>query len=66
MSASSFASSASSDARTPARSAGVVNMEIRALWTRAGGTLSATEQESYQRLLVEWAAAVRADVVEAA
>ncbi|MFF2522097.1 hypothetical protein [Streptomyces liangshanensis] len=66
MSASSFASSASSDASTPVRSAAVVNVEIRALWTRAGGALSAAEQERYQRLLVEWAAAVRADVVEAA
>ncbi|MYV55330.1 hypothetical protein [Streptomyces sp. SID3212] len=74
MSASSFDSSASSGAGrpagtpvgTPVRSAAVVNGEIRALWTRAGGALSAAEQERYQRLLVEWAAAVRADVVEAA
>ncbi|MFJ1596048.1 hypothetical protein [Streptomyces sp. NPDC088261] len=70
MSASSFDSSASSGTGTPAgapvRSAAVVNVEIRALWTRAGGALSAAEQERYQRLLVEWAAAVRADVVEAA
>ncbi|MFB7273982.1 hypothetical protein [Streptomyces sp. NPDC056244] len=48
------------------RSAAVVNTEIRALWGRAGGALSPAEQERYQRLLVEWAAAVRADVVEAA
>ncbi|MFF3755159.1 hypothetical protein ACFYYH_32750 [Streptomyces sp. NPDC002018] len=44
----------------------MVNREIRALWARAGSTLSPTEQERYQRLLVEWAAAVRADVVTAA
>ncbi|MEV7090602.1 hypothetical protein AB0O07_32800 [Streptomyces sp. NPDC093085] len=50
----------------PARSAAVVNEEIRALWTRAGSALTSAEQERYQRLLVEWAAAVRADVVEAA
>ncbi|MER8000866.1 hypothetical protein [Streptomyces sp. NPDC095613] len=48
------------------RSAAVVNAEIRALWGRADGALSPAEQEHYQRLLVEWAAAVRADVVEAA
>ncbi|MFF1418303.1 hypothetical protein [Streptomyces sp. NPDC058280] len=59
-------SSASSGARGPVRSADVVNMEIRALWVRAGGALPPAEQERYQRLLVEWAAAVRADVVEAA
>ncbi|MEV4973297.1 hypothetical protein [Streptomyces scopuliridis] len=48
------------------RSAAVVNAEIRALWARAGGALPPAEQERYQRLLVEWAAAVHADVVEAA
>ncbi|MFE4176887.1 hypothetical protein ACFRR7_33415 [Streptomyces sp. NPDC056909] len=48
------------------RSAAVVNAEIRALWARAGSALSSAEQERYQRLLVEWAAAVRADVVTAA
>ncbi|WP_330174982.1 hypothetical protein OG875_16460 [Streptomyces sp. NBC_01498] len=55
-----------SDARASVRPAGVVNAEIRALWARAGRALSPVEQETYQRLLVEWAAAVRADVVEAA
>lgn len=58
--------SASSDASVPARPAAVVNAEIRALWARAGRALSTAEQQEYQRLLVEWAAAVRADVVEAA
>ncbi|MEW1719506.1 hypothetical protein [Streptomyces sp. NPDC093109] len=48
------------------RTAAVVNDEIRALWTRSGGRLRPADQERYQRLLVEWAAAVRADVVEAA
>ncbi|MFF5567923.1 hypothetical protein ACFY7Z_19205 [Streptomyces sp. NPDC012623] len=50
----------------PIRSAAVVNEEIRALWTRSGGVLLPADQERYQRLLVEWAAAVRADVLEAA
>ncbi|MEU9746075.1 MULTISPECIES: hypothetical protein [Streptomyces] len=58
--------SASSDASVPVRPAAVVNAEIRALWARAGRALSPAEQQEYQRLLVEWAAAVRADVVEAA
>ncbi|MFD7897504.1 hypothetical protein [Streptomyces sp. SID4917] len=44
----------------------MVNAEIRALWARAGSSLPPAEQERYQRLLVEWAAAVRADVVTAA
>ncbi|MGW4238629.1 hypothetical protein ACWEJP_17635 [Streptomyces sp. NPDC004749] len=57
---------AAAAAAAAVRSAAVVNAEIRALWGRAGGALSPAEQEHYQRLLVEWAAAVRADVVEAA
>jgi hypothetical protein len=43
-----------------------VNEDIRALWSRAGAQLTAEEREAYERLLVEWAAAVRAEVVEAA
>ncbi|KUL21269.1 hypothetical protein [Streptomyces regalis] len=39
------------------RSADEVNEEIRALWRRAGGTLSVEEREEYQRLVLEWAAA---------
>ncbi|MBD0839585.1 MULTISPECIES: hypothetical protein [unclassified Streptomyces] len=39
------------------RSADEVNEEIRALWRRAGGTLSVQEREEYQRLVLEWAAA---------
>ena len=48
------------------RSAAVVNEEIRALWLRAGGRLSAEERQVYARLVVEWAEAVRAEVAEAA
>jgi hypothetical protein len=43
-----------------------VNEDIRALWSRAGAQLTVEEREAYERLLVEWAAAVRAEVVEAA
>ncbi|MGW1884173.1 hypothetical protein [Streptomyces sp. NPDC001970] len=43
------------------RSAAVVNAEIRALWARSGGRLSAVDEARYERLLVEWAAAVEAD-----
>jgi hypothetical protein len=43
-----------------------VNEDIRALWPRAGAQLTAEERKAYERLLVEWAAAVRADIVEAA
>ena len=48
------------------RSAACVNAEIRALWLRAGGRLSAEERQVYARLIVEWAEAVRAEVAEAA
>ncbi|WP_030420450.1 hypothetical protein VM636_00950 [Streptomyces sp. SCSIO 75703] len=40
------------------RSAAEVNEEIRALWHRSGGTLSVEQREEYQRLVLEWAAAV--------
>ncbi|WP_327365880.1 hypothetical protein [Streptomyces sp. NBC_01217] len=39
------------------RAAAVVNKEIRDLWQRSGGHLSPEDEEQYQRLLVEWAAA---------
>ncbi|MET9663183.1 hypothetical protein [Streptomyces sp. NPDC006510] len=39
------------------RTAAVVNKEIRDLWQRSGGCLSPEDEEQYQRLLVEWAAA---------
>ncbi|MEU2385219.1 hypothetical protein ABZ606_11225 [Streptomyces sp. NPDC012461] len=40
------------------RSAAEVNEEIRALWLRSGGTLSVEQREQYQRLVLEWAAAL--------
>ncbi|WP_435857650.1 hypothetical protein [Streptomyces mirabilis] len=43
-----------------------MNEDIRALWPRAGVELTARERARYERLLAEWAAAVRAEVVEAA
>ncbi|MFC9618691.1 hypothetical protein ACFTXM_01365 [Streptomyces sp. NPDC056930] len=49
---------------TPVRSPAAVNADIRALW--AAGPLSPEGETEYQRLLVEWEAAVRADVVAAA
>ena len=48
------------------RSAAEVNEQIRALWLRAGGSLSAQEREQYELLVVEWAAAIRGGVVTAA
>ncbi|MBB4716661.1 hypothetical protein ACH4MW_27745 [Streptomyces luteogriseus] len=48
------------------RSAAEVNDEIRALWQRTGGTLSAEERAEYELLVVEWAAAIRGGVVRAA
>ncbi|GAA2227877.1 hypothetical protein GCM10010104_20460 [Streptomyces indiaensis] len=48
------------------RSAAEVNEEIRALWQRTGGTLSAEERAEYEMLVVEWAAALRSGVVKAA
>ena len=48
------------------RSAAEVNDEIRALWQRTGGTLSAEERAEYELLVVEWAAAIRGGVVKAA
>ncbi|MFB7503455.1 hypothetical protein [Streptomyces broussonetiae] len=48
------------------RSAAEVNEQIRALWLRAGGTLSTQERAEYELLVVEWAAAIRGEVVEAA
>ncbi|MFE3853709.1 hypothetical protein ACFXPN_21530 [Streptomyces griseorubiginosus] len=48
------------------RSAAEVNEQIRALWMRAGGTLSPQERAEYELLVVEWAAALRADIIEAA
>jgi predicted SpoU family rRNA methylase len=47
------------------RSADEVNEEIRALWRRSGGTLSVEQREEYQRLVLEWAAAVPQPVTAA-
>ena len=49
-----------------ARSAAVLNEQIRALWIRAGGSLSAQERAEYELLVVQWAAAIRDEVIEAA
>ncbi|KPI28138.1 hypothetical protein ACGFZJ_16900 [Streptomyces sp. NPDC048253] len=48
------------------RSAAELNERIRALWLRAGGSLSAQEREEYELLVVEWAIAIRGEVVKAA
>ncbi|MEU7055820.1 hypothetical protein [Streptomyces sp. NPDC046197] len=48
------------------RSAAELNEQIRALWLRAGGSLSAQERAEYELLVVEWAAAIRGEVIEAA
>ncbi|MFK0018179.1 hypothetical protein [Streptomyces sp. NPDC090798] len=48
------------------RPAAVVNEAIRALWPCEGTELTALERAEYERLLVEWATAVRAEIVEAA
>ncbi|MFF3094098.1 hypothetical protein [Streptomyces cyaneofuscatus] len=48
-----------------ARSLSAVNEEIRALLT-SGGLVSTEGRCRYEELLVEWAAAVRGDVAEAA
>ncbi|MFE7977369.1 hypothetical protein [Streptomyces shenzhenensis] len=48
------------------RSAAEVNEQIRALWLRAGGSLSASERAEYELLVVEWAEAIRGEIIEAA
>ncbi|WP_106974283.1 hypothetical protein [Streptomyces iakyrus] len=48
------------------RPAAEVNDEIRALWQRTGGSLSAEDRAEYELLVVEWAAAIRGGVVTAA
>ncbi len=45
------------------RSAAQLNERIRALWQHTGGRLTtAEERREYELLVVEWAAAVRAEV----
>ncbi|MEV8592130.1 hypothetical protein [Streptomyces sp. NPDC052012] len=58
----------SPDLTTPGsvRSAAEVNEQIRALWLRAGGSLSPQERAEYELLVIEWAAAIRGAVIEAA
>ncbi|MDW4906648.1 hypothetical protein RB628_15210 [Streptomyces sp. ADMS] len=48
------------------RSAAALNEQIRALWLRAGGSLSAQERKEYELLVVRWAAAIRGEIIEAA
>ncbi|MFF2847286.1 hypothetical protein ACFVT5_13215 [Streptomyces sp. NPDC058001] len=43
------------ESRTPTE----VNEDIRALWTRAGGSLTIEQRREYQRLVTEWSAALR-------
>jgi hypothetical protein len=48
------------------RSAAAINAEIRRLWRDPSVRLSDEQRREYERLCVEWAAARRAEVVEAA
>ncbi|GAA5059366.1 hypothetical protein [Streptomyces sp. SID10815] len=48
------------------RSAAELNEQIRALWLRSGGSLTAQERAEYELLVVKWAAAIRSGVTEAA
>ncbi|WP_030380928.1 MULTISPECIES: hypothetical protein [unclassified Streptomyces] len=48
------------------RSAADLNERIRALWMRAGGSLTAQERAEYEALVIQWASAIRQDVIEAA
>lgn len=50
----------------PLRPADVLNEEIRALWQRSGGVLTAEQRRKYEALLDEWAAAKQAEVDVAA
>lgn len=48
------------------RSAAEVNRDIRALWGHPSVRLTVEQRAVYERLVAEWAAAVRAEIVEAA
>ncbi|MEU6007638.1 hypothetical protein [Streptomyces sp. NPDC047453] len=48
------------------RSAAELNEQIRSLWLRSGGSLSTQEHEEYELLVVEWAAAMRDELIAAA
>ena len=50
----------------PVRSAAAINAEIRRLWWDPSVRLTDEQRREYERLCVEWAAARRAEVVEAA
>lgn len=48
------------------RSAAEVNELIRRMMVRSGGRLRPEQRPEYEALVAEWAAAVRAEIVEAA
>jgi hypothetical protein len=48
------------------RSAAELNEQIRALWLRTRGSLTAQERAEYELLVVRWAAAIRGEIIEAA
>jgi hypothetical protein len=48
------------------RSAAAINAEIRRLWRDPSVRLSDEQRREYEKLVAEWAAAKRAEVVEAA
>ncbi|MEU7382193.1 MULTISPECIES: hypothetical protein [unclassified Streptomyces] len=48
------------------RSAAELNERIRSLWLRSGGSLSAQERAEYELLVIEWAAAMRDELIAAA
>lgn len=48
------------------RPSAVVNEDIRRLWPHPSMRLTVEQRQAYERLLEEWARAVRAEVVEAA
>ncbi|QCX81030.1 hypothetical protein C9F11_37235 [Streptomyces sp. YIM 121038] len=52
--------------RAAARPAAAVNEDIRNLWRDPRVRLTAPQRALYERLLAEWAAAARADIVAAA
>lgn len=50
----------------PVRSADELNRRIRALWGHPAVRLRPEQRAEYERLVAEWARAVRGEVVEAA
>ncbi|MBO1332159.1 hypothetical protein [Streptomyces sp. VRA16 Mangrove soil] len=54
----------STPAPRSARSADVVNEQIRDLWARTGGQLTAEDRAEYEALVTEWAVAVGEGVVQ--